>query len=98
MFNQYNELNKLLFRNNKNLKTSNQYLMGLAKAIGMNPKKDVFSEKNMASREHITLLKEKLVMIFWESIARENRGKIEDDLKSEASTEDSLSSLNVLGV
>ena len=97
MFNQYNELTKLLFRNNKNAKKTNQYLMGLAHSIGMHPKKDAFSEKNMASKEHVTILKEKLAMIFWESIARENRAKIEDDL-TEASTEDSISSFNVLGV
>ena len=77
MFNQYNELTRLLFRNNKNTKTTNQYLMGLAKSIGMNPKKDAFSEKNMGSKEHVVNLKEKLAMIFWESIARENRGIIQ---------------------
>ena len=43
-------------------------------------------------------MKEKLARTFWETIARENRSKVEDDMKSEVSTEDSLSSLNVLGV
>ena len=55
MFNQYNELNRILFKNNnnKNVKFGNQYIMGLTKALGMNLKKDALSEKNMESKEHI---------------------------------------------
>lgn len=45
-FNQYNEFIRLIFKNYKgsaNPKTSG-YLVGLAKALGMNLKKDAFSE------------------------------------------------------
>lgn len=58
MFNQYNELIKILFRNSKQAKIDNTYIMGLAKALGMNPRKDAFSVKNMASKEHVIKLKE----------------------------------------
>ena len=90
MFNQYNELNKLLFKNQKGPKLNVQYAMGLARALGLNLRKDAFSEKNMLQKDHILFLKEKLVMNFWEVIARENKSiPLEEDL-TEASTEDSM--------
>lgn len=47
--------------------------MGLARALGMNLKKDAFSDNNMKSREHISMLKEKLIFCFWKKLYDENR-------------------------
>lgn len=48
-------------------------MFGLARAIGMNLKKDAFSDNNMKSREHLTYLKEKLIFCFWKKLNEENR-------------------------
>jgi hypothetical protein len=47
----------------------------------------------MLQRDHVVSLKEKLVMAFWETIIKENKGMpIEEDINSaEVSTEDSIS-------
>jgi hypothetical protein len=47
--------------------------MGLSKALGLNLKKDAFSEHNMKSRDHIASMKEKLIFSFWKRLAEENR-------------------------
>jgi hypothetical protein len=47
--------------------------MGLAKALGMNIKKDAFSEGNMKSREYVNLLKEKLIFCLWKKLNDSNR-------------------------
>jgi hypothetical protein len=61
-FNQYNEFIKLVFKNVKSQapapfgstaqKVNQVYVMGLARALGLNLRKDAFSELNMKSREH----------------------------------------------
>jgi hypothetical protein len=46
--------------------------MGLAKALGLNLRKDAFSDANMKSREHQTQIKEKLIFAFWRKLNEEN--------------------------
>jgi hypothetical protein len=46
--------------------------MGLSKAIGLNLKKDAFSEQNLKSREYLNTLKEKLIFLFWKKICDSN--------------------------
>lgn len=69
-FNQYNEFMRLVFKN-KNLTTQKfnaNYAMGLAKALGLNLKKDAFSEQNLKAREHLNQMKEKLIFCFYRKI------------------------------
>ena len=47
--------------------------MGLSKVIGLNLKKEAFSQDNLGNRDHVTLLKEKLVIQFWKKISDENK-------------------------
>ena len=47
--------------------------MGLSRALGMNLKRDAFSEQNLKSREHINILKEKLIFLFYRKIFDENK-------------------------
>lgn len=70
MFHQYNEFVKLVLKNKNGPvpKVNNQYLFGLARALGMNLKKDAFAENNMKTREHITYLKEKLIYCFYKKL------------------------------
>ena len=49
------------------------YVIGLAKAIGLNLKKDAFSEKNMKSRENLGMIKEKLAFCMFKKIHNENK-------------------------
>ena len=44
------------------------YAMGLAKALGLNLKKDAFSEQNMKSRDHLGSIKEKLAFSVYKKI------------------------------
>ena len=55
------------------MKFNQGYALGLAKVLGLNLKKDAFSEQNMKSREHINTLKEKLIFSFWKVLHSENR-------------------------
>ena len=82
-FNQYNEFIKLVFKNGKKegpigggpqqQKINQQYALGLARAIGINLKRDALSDVNMKSREHQTQIKEKLIFCFWKKLNEENR-------------------------
>ena len=77
-FNQYNEFIKLIFKNQKqssSAKFNVGYVMGLAKALGLNLKRDAFSEQNMKSRDHLNALKEKLIYLFWRKISEENKDR-----------------------
>ena len=47
--------------------------MGLARALGMNLKKDSLSDANMKSRDHQMQLKEKLIFCLWKKLNEENR-------------------------
>lgn len=47
--------------------------MGLAKALGLNLKKDAFSEQNMKSRDHLGTIKEKLAFSVYKKIHDENK-------------------------
>lgn len=47
--------------------------MGLARALGMNLRKDAFSDANMKSRDHQIQLKEKLIFCLWKKLNEENR-------------------------
>lgn len=49
------------------------YAVGLAKALGMNLRKEAFSEQNMKSREHVNQLKERLIFSFWRKINEWNK-------------------------
>ena len=49
------------------------YAMGLAKALGLNLKKDAFSEQNMKSRDHLGSIKEKLAFSVYKKIHDENK-------------------------
>lgn len=72
--NQYNEFIRLIFKNaKKDTKFNVNYAMGLSRAIGLNLKKDAFSEQNLKSREYLNTLKEKLIFLFWKKISDENR-------------------------
>lgn len=83
--NQYNEFIRLVLKNQK-LITQNSntntgpvykfnfnYATGLARAVGMNIRKEMFSEQNMKSREHVNQLKEKLIFCFWKKINELNK-------------------------
>lgn len=56
--------------------------MGLGRTLGLNLKKDTFSEQNMKSREHICMLKEKLIYAFWKRVFEENKDVVTDKEKS----------------
>lgn len=65
---------RLVFKN-KSLTTQKfnaNYAMGLAKALGLNLKKDAFSEQNLKSREHLNQMKEKLIFCFYRRIYDQN--------------------------
>ena len=47
--------------------------MGLSRALGLNLKKDAFSEQNLKSRDHLNQLKEKLIFQFYKKIFDENK-------------------------
>ena len=47
--------------------------MGLAKCLGIKTNKETFSEQNMKSREHIVMLKEKLIFNWYKKLADENK-------------------------
>ena len=47
--------------------------MGLAKALGLNLKRDAFSESNMKSRDYVCQLKEKLMFCFWRKLNESNK-------------------------
>lgn len=47
--------------------------MGLAKCLGIKANKETFSEQNMKSREHIVMLKEKLIFNWYRKLADENK-------------------------
>ena len=47
--------------------------MGLSRALGMNLKRDAFSEQNLKSRDHLNTLKEKLIFLFYRKIFDENK-------------------------
>ena len=49
------------------------YVMGLSRALGMNLRKDAFSDQNMKSREHINHLKEKLAFAMYKKLWDENK-------------------------
>lgn len=82
---QYNEFIRLVLKNQKlttQSSTANTgpvykfnytYAVGLAKALGMNLRKEAFSEQNMKSREHVNQLKEKLIFSFWRKINESNK-------------------------
>lgn len=53
-------------------KINQTYTMGLAKALGLNLRKDAFSDANMKSREHQSQIKEKLIFAFWRKLNEEN--------------------------
>ena len=54
--------------------------MGLAKAMGMNLKKDAFSEQNLKTRDHILMIKEKLAYAFYKKLNDQNRWvNVEDE-------------------
>ena len=83
-FNQYNEFIKLMFKNKappkeqtnvtgKNNGFNVVYALGLAKALGLNLKKDAFSEQNMKSRDHLGSIKEKLAFAMYKKIHDENK-------------------------
>ena len=83
-FNQYNEFIKLVFKNGKtpnpapigngqSQKINQTYTMGLARALGMNLRKDALSDANMKSRDHQMSLKEKLIFCLWKKLNEENR-------------------------
>lgn len=77
-FNQYNEFVRLIFKNKTSVPQPGQkfnfvYALGLSRALGLNLKKDAFSEQNLKSRDHINQLKEKLIFIFYKKIFEENR-------------------------
>ena len=55
----------------KPLNTS--YAHNLARALGLNLKKDAFSEQNMKSREYLNGIKEKLIFAFWKKIIDSNK-------------------------
>lgn len=55
------------------MKFNQGYALGLAKVLGLNLKKDAFSEQNMKNREHVNNLKEKLIQSFWKQLHSENR-------------------------
>jgi len=42
--------------------------MGLAKALGLNLKKDAFTEQNLKAREHLNQMKEKLIFMFYRKV------------------------------
>ena len=76
--NQYNEFVRLVFKNQKSTGTNQKmfnvfYVMGLGKALGLNLKKDSFSEQNLKSREHLNTLKEKLIFCMWRKLNEENK-------------------------
>lgn len=76
LFQQYNEFIKLIFKNQKQAtvqKINSYYCHGLARAIGMNLKKDAFSENNLKNRDQQMVLKEKLIFCFWKKIIDENK-------------------------
>lgn len=67
---------KLIFKNQKlgqSVKFSQGYVLGLARTLGLNVKKDAFSDQNMKSRDHINQLKEKLAFAFWKKLHDENK-------------------------
>lgn len=84
-FNQYNEFIKIVLKNQKLQNPSNSnssgpvykfnynYAFGLARQLGMQLKKDAFSESNMKSREHVNTLKEKLIVCFWRKLNESNK-------------------------
>jgi hypothetical protein len=47
--------------------------MGLAKCLGIKANKETFSEQNMKSREHLGMLKEKLIFNWYKKLADENK-------------------------
>lgn len=47
--------------------------MGLAKVLGLNLKRDAFSEQNMKSRDHLATIKEKLIFSMYRKIHDENK-------------------------
>ena len=54
--------------------------MGLAKAMGMNLKKDAFSEQNLKTRDHLLMIKEKLAYAFYKRLNDQNHWvNIQDD-------------------
>ncbi len=107
--NQYNEFIKLVFKNQKvqaQTQQGNQpsrsnvgYILGLGKALGLNLKRDALSEQNMKSRDHINVLKEKLVFCLWKKLGEENKditpalpaGEKTTGSNADLETEDSLS-------
>jgi len=81
-FHQYNEFIRLIFKQkpastsqNAQLPTKMNvtYIKGLAKAIGLEFKRDAFSETNLKSREHLGMLKEKLILVFYNKLNESNK-------------------------
>lgn len=99
--NQYNEFIRLVLKNQKLITQSSNtntgpvykfnynYATGLAKALGMNLRKDMFSEQNMKSREHVNQLKEKLIFCFWRKINELNRDVSANQPSNQVSNEGS---------
>lgn len=74
-FNQYNEFVKVIFKSMKQgqpIKFSQGYIQGLARVLGLNVKRDAFSDQNMKSRDHINSLREKLAFGLWRKLHDEN--------------------------
>ena len=70
--------NKALTKDSNNPQAKNNgfnvvYAMGLAKVLGLNLKKDAFSESNMKSREYMATIKEKLIFMMYRKLHDENR-------------------------
>ena len=75
--------------------------MGLARALGLNLRKDAFSEQNLKSREHLTSIKEKLIFAFWKKLNEENKDvtpaiseQTSLDVELDGETIDSTSNVN----
>ena len=71
--------------------------MGLAKAMGMNLKKDAFSEQNLKTRDHILMIKEKLAYAFYKKLNDQNHWiNYQDDTKDKDghSSEDNIETGN----